>query len=134
MLNQMIYLCSVSENAVLRHFAIEGIAMACVTYIDHDGTQHKVEVRDGESVMQGALNNMISGIVAECGGGMACATCHCYVDAAWVDRVGPPASASEKEMLESAAAEKKLGSRLSCQITVSRELDGLVIHLPESQY
>ena len=108
--------------------------MACVTYIDHDGTQHKVEVRDGDSVMQGAINHMIGGIVAECGGGMACATCHCYVDAAWIDRVGPPASVSEKEMLESAAAERKLGSRLSCQITVSRELDGLVVHLPESQY
>jgi ferredoxin, 2Fe-2S len=108
--------------------------MACVTYIDHDGTQHKVEVRDGDSVMQGAISHMIGGIVAECGGGMACATCHCYVDAAWIDRVGPPASASEKEMLESAAAERKLGSRLSCQITVSHELDGLVVHLPESQF
>lgn len=130
----MIYVRSAFENAVLSYLAIEGIAMVCVTYIDHDGTQHKVEVRDGDSVMQGAINNMISGIVAECGGGMACATCHCYVDAAWVDRVGPPASAAEKEMLESAAAEKKLGSRLSCQITVSHELDGLVVHLPESQY
>lgn len=108
--------------------------MASVTYIEHHGTQHTVEVPDGDSVMQGAVSHMISGIVAECGGGMACATCHCYVDAAWIDRVGPPASASEKEMLESAAAEKKPGSRLSCQITVSQELDGLVIHLPESQY
>jgi 2Fe-2S ferredoxin len=130
----MIYLRSAFENAVLNHFAIEGTAMASVTYIDHDGTPHKVEVSDGDSVMQGAVNNMISGIVAECGGGMACATCHCYVDAAWIDRVGPPTSASEKEMLESAAAERKVGSRLSCQITVSQELDGLVVHLPESQY
>ena len=108
--------------------------MVSVTYIEHDGTPHKVEVRDGDSVMQGAVNHMISGIVAECGGGMACATCHCYVDAAWIDRVGPPGSASEREMLESAAAERKPGSRLSCQITVSHELDGLIVHLPESQY
>jgi len=108
--------------------------MASVTYVDHDGTRRKVEVPDGDSVMQGAVSHMISGIVAECGGGMACATCHCYVDAAWIDRVGPPASASEMEMLEFAATEKKPGSRLSCQITVSHELDGLVVHLPESQF
>jgi ferredoxin, 2Fe-2S len=108
--------------------------MASVTYIEHDGTPHQVEVSDGDSVMQGAVNNMISGIVAECGGGMACATCHCYVDAAWIDRVGPPVSAAERDMLESAAAEIKPGSRLSCQITVCHELDGLIVHLPESQY
>jgi len=108
--------------------------MASVTYVDHDGTQHKVEVPNGDSVMQGAVNNMISGIVAECGGGMACATCHCYVDAEWIGKVGPPASPSEMEMLESATAERKLGSRLSCQIIVGQELDGLIVHLPESQY
>jgi ferredoxin, 2Fe-2S len=108
--------------------------MASVTYVEHDGTQHKVEVRDGDSVMQGAVSNMISGIVAECGGGMACATCHCYVDPDWMQRVGPAASGTEKEMLESAAAELKPGSRLSCQITVRPELDGLVVHLPKTQY
>jgi ferredoxin, 2Fe-2S len=108
--------------------------MASVTYIDHDGTPHKIEVSNGDSVMQGAVNNLISGIVAECGGGMACATCHCYVDAAWIDRVGPPGSAAERDMLESAAAEIRPGSRLSCQITVSRELDGLIVHLPKSQF
>src|SRR5271157_440705 len=108
--------------------------MPCVTYVEHDGTQHNVEVPVGDSVMQGAVHHMIRGIVAECGGGMACATCHCYVDASWIDRVGPPASAAEKEMLECAAAERKRGSRLSCQITVSHELDGLVVYLPESQY
>jgi 2Fe-2S ferredoxin len=131
----MIYLRTAFENDVLKKCIIKWeMAMARVTYVDHDGTQHKVEVPEGDSVMQGAVNNMVSGIVAECGGGLACATCHCYIDDAWVDRVGPPASASEREMLESAAAEKKSGSRLSCQITVSRELDGLIVHLPKSQF
>lgn len=107
--------------------------MACVTYIEHNGTQHKVEVPDGNSVMQGAVTNMVEGIVGECGGGLACATCHCYVDDAWIDRVGPPSEA-EQQMLESAAAERKRGSRLSCQINVSDKLDGLVVRLPATQY
>jgi ferredoxin, 2Fe-2S len=108
-------------------------ALALVTYIEHNGTPHRVEVPDGDSVMQGAINNMIQGIVGECGGGLACATCHCYVDSAWMERVGLP-SATELEMLESTAEERKLGSRLSCQITVSDALDGLVVRLPASQY
>lgn len=107
--------------------------MASVTYIEHDGTPHTVEVPDGNSVMQGAVNNMIAGIVAECGGGLACATCHCYVDDAWIDRVGSTSEA-EIEMLEATASERRRGSRLSCQITVTHELDGLVVRLPETQY
>lgn len=107
--------------------------MALVTYIEHDGTEHKVEVPSGDSVMQGAVNNMVPGIVAECGGGLACATCHCYVDDAWIGRVGPPAE-TEVEMLESAADDRQPGSRLSCQITVTNELDGLVVRLPASQF
>ena len=109
-------------------------SLASVTSVDYDGTRHKVDVPIGDSVMQGAVSNMISGIVGECGGGMACATCHCYVDDAWMDKVGPAASTAEKEMLQSAASEEKPGSRLSCQITVSPELDGLIVHLPEAQY
>src|SRR5579862_5369219 len=107
--------------------------MAAVTYIEHDGTQHKLEVPNGNSVMQGAVSNMVEGIVAECGGGLACATCHCYVDEAWIDRVGPPSEA-EHQMLESAAADRKRGSRLSCQISVSDALDGLIVRLPATQY
>jgi 2Fe-2S ferredoxin len=106
--------------------------MALVTYVEHNGTQHKVEVPNGDSVMRGAVNHMIEGIVAECGGGLACATCHCYVDDAWIDRVGRP-SETEAQMLECTTDERKPGSRLSCQITVSDELDGLIVHLPESQ-
>ena len=107
--------------------------MAAVTYIEHNGTSHTVEVPAGDSVMQGAINHLINGIVAECGGALACATCHCYVDDAWVERVGSP-SAAENEMLESTAAERKRGSRLSCQIAVSDALDGLIVRLPERQY
>ena len=107
--------------------------MALIVYVEHNGTEHKVEVDSGNSVMQGAVDNAIHGIVAECGGGLACATCHCYVDDAWIDRVGPP-SQPEMDMLECTAAEKKRGSRLSCQITVSDALDGLIVRLPEKQY
>ena len=108
--------------------------MALVTYVEFDGARHEVEVPQGDSVMQGAVNNMVSGIVAECGGALACATCHCYVDDDWIDRVGPPASDAEKQMLECAAAPIKRGSRLSCQIAVNEALDGLVVRLPESQF
>jgi ferredoxin, 2Fe-2S len=107
--------------------------MASVTYIEHNGTQHQVQVPEGDSIMRGAVDNAIDGIVAECGGGLACATCHCYVDDVWIDRVGPP-SETEMQMLESAAAERKRGSRLSCQISVSDKLDGLIVRLPEKQY
>jgi ferredoxin, 2Fe-2S len=107
--------------------------VAFVTYIEHSGARHKVEVPNGESVMRGAVNNLIPGIVGECGGDLACATCHCYVDEAWTGRVGPPASQAERDMLDCAASEIRPSSRLSCQITVGDELDGLIVHLPELQ-
>ena len=107
--------------------------MASVTYVEHNGTAHTVEVPTGTSVMQGAVDHNIEGIVAECGGGMACATCHCYVDDAWIDKVGA-ATEPEHDMLEFSASEARSTSRLSCQITVSDDLDGLVVHLPEAQY
>lgn len=107
--------------------------MALVTYIEHDGARHEVDVPNGDSIMQGAVNNNIEGIVAECGGGLACATCHCYVDEAWIGKVGAP-SQPENEMLEAAGAERKPTSRLSCQITVTDELNGIVVYLPETQF
>jgi 2Fe-2S ferredoxin len=107
--------------------------MARVTYIESNGEQHQVEVPNGDSVMQGAVYNSVPGIVGECGGGLACATCHCYVDEAWREKVGP-ASGPESEMLEFSATETKPGSRLSCQIVVGEGLDGLVVRLPEAQY
>jgi ferredoxin, 2Fe-2S len=106
--------------------------VALITYVEHDGTEHKVQVEVGSSVMQGALDNAIDGIVAECGGSCTCATCHCYVDEAWFDRLKPPEE-MEQDMLE-CAHEPRPTSRLSCQIEVSEELDGLVVHIPESQY
>lgn len=107
--------------------------MVSVTYIEFNGAQHQVEVPNGDSVMQGATRNGIEGIVAECGGGLACATCHCYVDEAWIEKVGPP-SETEGQMLEFSASETQPGSRLSCQIFVSDALDGLVVRLPETQF
>lgn len=106
--------------------------MPLVKYINHDGTANEIEVPVGNSVMQGAVDNMLDGIIAECGGSCSCATCHCYIDEAWADKV-PPASEMEKDMLE-CVLEPQDNSRLSCQINVTDELDGLVIKLPESQF
>lgn len=108
--------------------------MASVIFIDHTGNRHTVAIPDGNTVMQAAVNNNLPGITAECGGGLACATCHCYVDDAWVGKVGGPSSDAESEMLDAVASERKPSSRLSCQITVTAELDGLVVHVPERQY
>ena len=108
--------------------------MPNIVYVAHDGTRTSMDVAEGENVMHGALYNGVEGIVGECGGALACATCHCYIDEAWTDRVGGPASPEEADMLENAAAEVKPNSRLTCQIIVTPELDGLVVHMPESQY
>lgn len=107
--------------------------MSSVTYIESNGAEHTVDVPAGTSVMQGAIDNNIDGILGECGGGMACATCHCYVDDTWVERVGAP-SKPECDMLEFSASENRATSRLSCQIMIRPELDGLVVHLPEAQF
>ncbi len=106
--------------------------MALIKYIDYLDNEFEVQVENGSTVMQGAINNMIEGIVAECGGCCSCATCHCYIDEQWVNTVGE-AGDMEKEMLECANA-PQANSRLSCQIKVSDALDGLIVHLPESQY
>ncbi len=107
--------------------------MPRITYKQHDGTEHVVEVEPGTSVMQGALNNGISGVVAECGGSMACATCHVYVDDAWLDRL-PEADEMENQMLDCVAAERRANSRLGCQVNVSDEVSGMIIRIPETQY
>jgi 2Fe-2S ferredoxin len=108
--------------------------MAKVTYVDHTGAAVEVDIEVGENVMRGALYNGIEGITGECGGGLSCATCHCYVDEAWTDAAGGPSSEAEAELLESAAAEVKPTSRLSCQLVVTEALDGLVVHMPEHQF
>lgn len=106
--------------------------MASITYIEVDGTEHRIEVKPGQTVMEGAVNNNVPGIDAECGGACSCATCHCYIDAAWIDTVGR-ASGMEESMLEF-AEHVEPNSRLSCQITVSDALDGLIVRLLESQH
>lgn len=83
--------------------------------------------------MRGALNHDIPGIVGECGGGLACATCHCFIEDSWIDRMGTP-SPTETEMLECAAVALQPGSRLSCQIVADAEVDGLIVHVPERQF
>jgi ferredoxin, 2Fe-2S len=108
--------------------------MPQVTYVEHSGAEHAVDVPVGENLMRGALDNGVEGIVGECGGGLACATCHCYLDEAWAARVGGPASSDERDMLESAATPVEATSRLSCQIVMVPELDGLIVRLPERQY
>ena len=105
--------------------------MAKITYIEPNGAKHEVEGDNGSTVMETAIKHMVPGIEAECGGALACATCHVYVDDAWTDVVGAP-SAMEEDMLDF-AYEVKPTSRLSCQIKVRDELDGLVVHVPERQ-
>ena len=106
--------------------------MAKITYIEHDGKEHTIEVKTGQSVMEGAVKNNIPGIDADCGGACACATCHVYVDPAWQDKTGT-ASPMEESMLDFAEAVEP-NSRLSCQIKVSDDLDGLIVRMPESQH
>lgn len=105
--------------------------MAKITYIEHDGTPHEVEAENGLTVMEAAIRNMVPGIDADCGGACACATCHVYVDEAWLDKTGERAS-MEESMLDF-ASDVQDNSRLSCQIKVSDALDGLVVRLPEEQ-
>ena len=107
--------------------------MASVLFVEANGAEHDLNVPAGENVMRAALNQGLEGIVGECGGGLACATCHCYVDDAWIDRLPAPEQ-TECDMLECTASERRPTSRLSCQIVVTDALDGLVIHLPEAQY
>ncbi len=106
--------------------------MALVKFVNHDGVVREVEAASGSSLMQVALDNGIDEIVAECGGACSCATCHCYVDEAWMSKLAP-ADAIEKSMLD-CALEPKDNSRLSWQVFVSDELDGLTVHLPAAQY
>ncbi len=106
--------------------------MAKIKYIEHDGTERVIEVANGMTVMEGAVKNMVPGIDADCGGACACATCHVYVDEAWIEKLGR-AEGMEESMLDF-AEEVRPNSRLSCQITVSDELDGLVVTTPKSQH
>ncbi len=106
--------------------------MPKITYIEHSGAEHAIDVPSGLSVMEGAVKNSVPGIDADCGGATACATCHVYVDEAWLAKTGER-TAMEAAMLEFAEA-VEANSRLSCQIKVSDALDGLVVRMPASQH
>ena len=106
--------------------------MANITYIEFDGTEHVIDVKNGLSVMEGAVKNNIPGIDADCGGACACATCHVYVQGDWLEKTGDK-SAMEESMLDFAENVED-NSRLSCQIKVSDELDGLTVKMPQSQH
>ena len=106
--------------------------MAKITYIEHNGTAHEIDVKPGMTVMEGARDNGVPGIDADCGGACACSTCHVYVAAEWVDRL-PPKDPMEEDMLDFAWQPDPERSRLTCQIKVTPELDGLVVNLPERQ-
>ena len=105
--------------------------MPKITYIEHNGKIHSIEVANGLSVMEGAVQNNIPGIDADCGGSMACATCHVYVKEEWFNKL-PKKEDGEEDMLDMAFEPKK-NSRLSCQIIVSDELDGLTVNIPPKQ-
>ena len=105
--------------------------MAKITYIEHSGKSHTIEVQNGLTVMEGAIQNNIPGIDADCGGSMACATCHVYVKEEWFNKL-PKKEDGEEDMLDMAYEPNKF-SRLSCQLTVSDKLEGMIVNLPEKQ-
>ena len=106
--------------------------MAKITYVEHNGKEHVVEVANGLTVMEGARDNNIPGIEADCGGACACSTCHVYVDEAWTDKL-PPKDDMEEDMLDFAYEPNPAKSRLTCQLKVTDALDGLRVKMPEKQ-
>jgi ferredoxin, 2Fe-2S len=106
--------------------------MPIITYIQHDGVHRDIDLANGDSVMEGAVNNMIPGIDADCGGQCICATCHVLVEPAWLAKLSP-ASEKELEMINFVESAQP-NSRLACQIRMQDDLEGLVVHLPEGQH
>jgi|TARA_B100000676_G_scaffold264598_1_gene277023 2Fe-2S ferredoxin len=106
--------------------------MVQITYVEHDGTEHVVDSQTGVSLMQAAIDNLVPGIDADCGGECSCATCHVMVNENWLEKVGPPGE-MEESMLD-LNPERQENSRLSCQVEVSEELDGLRVTMPEFQF
>jgi 2Fe-2S ferredoxin len=106
--------------------------MPKIKFINADNSVQEIEAEAGTSLMQAAMDNNVEGILAECGGACSCATCHCYIEPAWMDKAGD-ISEVEKDMLD-CVLEPQTNSRLSCQVTISDDMDGIEIHIPESQY
>lgn len=105
--------------------------MATITYIEHNGKEHVLDIDTGTSIMQGAIDNSVRGILADCGGSCSCATCHVYIDEQWLTKLSE--KSEMEEILLEEVCEPESGSRLSCQVIVSDELEGLVVRLPEKQ-
>lgn len=106
--------------------------MGSITFVEHDGTEHAVDIEDGKTLMQTAVDNNVPGIDADCGGDCACGTCHVIVADKWFSITGGAATEDEKQML-ALTPENADTSRLSCQIETSAAMDGMVVHLPEFQ-
>jgi ferredoxin, 2Fe-2S len=106
--------------------------MPKIVFVQPDGSQQTIDAADGQSIMEAATNNLVPGIVADCGGGCSCATCHVYVDPAWAAKLTPPDDI-EQAMLEG-AIDPNERSRLSCQLRMSDGLDGIVVHVPAAQF
>jgi ferredoxin, 2Fe-2S len=106
--------------------------MPTIVFIEHNGERHEVQVDTGRSVMQAAVENAVPGIVADCGGNCSCGTCHGFIDPAWLEKI-PPADTAESAMLEG-LLELQPNSRLTCQITVTADVEGMVVRLPKSQF
>lgn len=126
-----------AKSPRLAYVAADGTAtdrrlMARITYVEFGGKEHTVDVKNGLTVMEGARDNGIPGIEADCGGACACSTCHVYVDPAWVDKL-PKKEAMEADMLDFAYKPDGVRSRLTCQLKVSDALDGLKVFMPEKQ-
>lgn len=105
--------------------------MGHITFVEHDGTEHSVEINEGQSLMQTAVDNLVPGIDADCGGACACGTCHVVVEENWIDKTAA-VSEEEAQMLDM-NPERSATSRLACQVQFSETLDGMVVHLPEFQ-
>ena len=103
-----------------------------IKYIGHDGVETVVQARVGDSVMETAVDNGVEGIIGECGGAMACATCHCFIDEAWSAKIGPPGD-HEDAVLDGTMTDRQDVSRLGCQVRLTESMNGLVIHVPEAQ-
>jgi ferredoxin, 2Fe-2S len=116
-----------AQRGLEKHFF-----MPVITYVSSSGISRKIDVPSGMTVMQAALNHKVAGILGECGGNCLCATCHVYVDSSFLDRI-PPVTENEKFMLSIAAEGPGTSSRLSCQIKMTDELDGIIIQLPRKQ-
>lgn len=106
--------------------------MTRIHFIQPDGREQVADAKPGQSVMQAAIGAMVPGIVADCGGACSCATCHGYVDEAWLDRVPPP-SVDEADMIDAGCLNVRPNSRLTCQIRITPELEGLVVRIPPSE-